>query len=223
MTTAADFMRTIIAAPNDDQPRLQLADWLEENGEPERAEFTRVQCELAKHPECTKGMYGAPCSVCDFCALSRRERELLESHSANWWIDEVAKPCRLYDELDVTSFEHGGQKVIERVLWSLSPIWRRGFVHSLACTAAQFAQRGAEILRMQPVEMVTLTGLSHWSHLETIPSIVKGSSVREVVFEQSSIAGHPDFDIVWQQWIAEQLPGIAVSVRREPEWARRHA
>lgn len=45
------LLRTIIDNPEDDAPRLVCADWLEENGEPERAEFIRVQCELARTPE----------------------------------------------------------------------------------------------------------------------------------------------------------------------------
>lgn len=34
--------------PEEDTPRLMYADWLEENGEPERADFVRVQVELAR-------------------------------------------------------------------------------------------------------------------------------------------------------------------------------
>ncbi|HVK16992.1 MAG TPA: TIGR02996 domain-containing protein [Fimbriiglobus sp.] len=45
------LIQAIIAAPDDDLPRLVYADWLEEHGRPERAEFIRVQCELAQpHP-----------------------------------------------------------------------------------------------------------------------------------------------------------------------------
>jgi uncharacterized protein (TIGR02996 family) len=33
--------------PEDDLPRLVLADWLEEHGQPERADFIRLQCSLA--------------------------------------------------------------------------------------------------------------------------------------------------------------------------------
>jgi uncharacterized protein (TIGR02996 family) len=36
------------AAPADDTPRLVLADWLDEHDDPDRAEFVRVQCELAR-------------------------------------------------------------------------------------------------------------------------------------------------------------------------------
>lgn len=42
------FIRTILDSPDDDGPRLVYADWLEECGETDRAEFIRVQCELAK-------------------------------------------------------------------------------------------------------------------------------------------------------------------------------
>ncbi|MDB5308057.1 MAG: hypothetical protein JWO38_2259 [Gemmataceae bacterium] len=42
------FLRAIFAAPDEDTPRLVFADFLEENGAPERAEFIRVQCELER-------------------------------------------------------------------------------------------------------------------------------------------------------------------------------
>lgn len=45
------FLRAIFDAPDDDTPRLVYADFLQENGEEERAEFIRVQCELAAFKE----------------------------------------------------------------------------------------------------------------------------------------------------------------------------
>lgn len=36
----------VLASPEDDMPRLAMADWYEENGEPERAEFIRTRVEL---------------------------------------------------------------------------------------------------------------------------------------------------------------------------------
>jgi uncharacterized protein (TIGR02996 family) len=41
------FLRHIIESPDDDTPQLVHADWLDDHGQPERAEFIRVQCELA--------------------------------------------------------------------------------------------------------------------------------------------------------------------------------
>jgi uncharacterized protein (TIGR02996 family) len=37
----------VVASPDDDLPRLVYADWLEEHGDADRAEFIRVQCRLA--------------------------------------------------------------------------------------------------------------------------------------------------------------------------------
>jgi uncharacterized protein (TIGR02996 family) len=40
----------VVERPDDDAPRLVLADWLEENGHPERAELIRLQIELERTP-----------------------------------------------------------------------------------------------------------------------------------------------------------------------------
>lgn len=42
------FLRAICENPDDDTPRLVFADWLQEHGEDERAEFIRLQCEAAR-------------------------------------------------------------------------------------------------------------------------------------------------------------------------------
>ena len=47
----AALYAAILANPADDAPRLIFADYLDENGEPERAEFIRAQVELARLDE----------------------------------------------------------------------------------------------------------------------------------------------------------------------------
>jgi uncharacterized protein (TIGR02996 family) len=42
------LLHAIAARPEEDTPRLMYADWLEENGEPERADFVRTQVHLAQ-------------------------------------------------------------------------------------------------------------------------------------------------------------------------------
>jgi uncharacterized protein (TIGR02996 family) len=44
------FLEAILENEDDDAPRLVFADWLEENGQPERAEFIRCQCLWARLP-----------------------------------------------------------------------------------------------------------------------------------------------------------------------------
>lgn len=45
------LLAAIIAHPAEDTPRLVYADWLDENGQHERAEFIRVQVELSRGPD----------------------------------------------------------------------------------------------------------------------------------------------------------------------------
>jgi uncharacterized protein (TIGR02996 family) len=84
------LLRTIAENPGDDRPRLIMADWLEENGEPEHAELIRVQCELAKYPQYVEWLRQMPLSqwrggrdehelMCRLDPLIRRERELLKA------------------------------------------------------------------------------------------------------------------------------------------------
>jgi len=63
MSEADALLAAIRQAPDDDAPRLIYADWLDEHGQPERAEFIRVQIELARN---------------ESPALRKREAELLE-------------------------------------------------------------------------------------------------------------------------------------------------
>ncbi len=42
--------KAVAAQPDEDGPRLAYADWFEQNGQPERARFIRLQCEAARLP-----------------------------------------------------------------------------------------------------------------------------------------------------------------------------
>jgi uncharacterized protein (TIGR02996 family) len=73
------ILRAVLDNPDDDAPRLVYADWLEDNGEPGRAEFIRAQCERARLPRGDGRR----------AALRARERELLARHGL-----ELAGPLR---------------------------------------------------------------------------------------------------------------------------------
>jgi uncharacterized protein (TIGR02996 family) len=72
-TTNDDFLRAVVEKPDDDAVRLIYADWLEEHGQPERAEFVRVQCALAR------GASGPRRAD-----LEARQRLLLEGQGQEW-------------------------------------------------------------------------------------------------------------------------------------------
>jgi uncharacterized protein (TIGR02996 family) len=68
------FLSDICEHPDDDAPRLVYADWLDDHGDPARAEFIRVQCELARiSPD-------DPAHD----SLEPRERALLAEFRAKW-------------------------------------------------------------------------------------------------------------------------------------------
>src|SRR5262245_51635979 len=48
MTDGDALRRAILAEPDDDTPRLVYADWLQENGNTDRAEFIRAQIEAVR-------------------------------------------------------------------------------------------------------------------------------------------------------------------------------
>jgi uncharacterized protein (TIGR02996 family) len=75
MTDHHAFLQAILANPDEDAPRLIYADWLEEQGDTDRAEFIRVQCELAQLSR--RDPRRKP--------LVQREMDLLFRYSAAWW------------------------------------------------------------------------------------------------------------------------------------------
>jgi uncharacterized protein (TIGR02996 family) len=68
------FLHRIKEAPDDDAPRLVLADFLEENGHPDRGEFIRLQCEVARLAAAGR----------DAWHVERRERDLLTTRAEKW-------------------------------------------------------------------------------------------------------------------------------------------
>jgi uncharacterized protein (TIGR02996 family) len=82
MSTAEAFLRDIRERPEDDTPRLVFADWLEDNGDPRRAEFIRLQCRLAALGEDAV----AP-------ELLDRQWELLAVYQPRWQPEERLRDC----------------------------------------------------------------------------------------------------------------------------------
>ncbi len=73
-THESAFLEAILADPDDDSPRLIYADWLDERGDADRAEFIRVQCAL----------HGAPARDPRRPAWGDRQTALLAEHGAEW-------------------------------------------------------------------------------------------------------------------------------------------
>jgi uncharacterized protein (TIGR02996 family) len=105
------FLQAINDSPDDDTPRLICADWLDDHGDPDRAEFIRTQCQLARLPE------DAPETV----RLRKRERELLNEHQLEWveplliarpldWLFRRGFPA--WVTLSADDFIHHGERLL---------------------------------------------------------------------------------------------------------------
>jgi uncharacterized protein (TIGR02996 family) len=194
MTSEDKFLATILAAPDDDLPRMVYADWLDENagtvpcryckeatfdtgdyggplmnpkivahlrekcpcggsgevsnGYAERAEFIRVQCELAVTPEfefvtATVDKLG---NVLDsggsvrnqqYDTIRKRERELLVDFPAApyWGVPDCLRDSHPHRDIPqgrpaIRCFGSGVKEVVLE--------FRRGFIESVTCDLATF-------------------------------------------------------------------------------------
>jgi uncharacterized protein (TIGR02996 family) len=118
MTPQKAFLQAIVENPDDDTPRLVYADWLEEHGQAERAEFIRVQCQMFHLPGSPSLMSRSP-TLGDVCLtdprvhfLLRREGELIYAFRRKW-VEELPR----LDGLTWSAFERGFLVSIEARSW----------------------------------------------------------------------------------------------------------
>jgi uncharacterized protein (TIGR02996 family) len=140
----APYLRAILALPDDDGPRLCAADWWDEQGAAERAEFVRVQCEIARRDVGgTTIALSCPddCRCYDCGGMARRERELLAGSRGKWF----EFPITWYVGIDpVPVGAHGFQ-------------YRRGFFEVAALTATDFLTHADALTAACPLRRVVLT------------------------------------------------------------------
>jgi uncharacterized protein (TIGR02996 family) len=155
------YLRAILALPDDDGPRLCAADWWDEQGAAERAEFVRVQCGLARWPcECDTSeerVYHDECRCKERAELRRRERELRTYDNVISWLP-VVEPWGTF--LSATCASHLGPGDAH-CCNGPSPIaraeLRRGFVEELTATAADFLVCADALIAACPLRRVRLT------------------------------------------------------------------
>jgi uncharacterized protein (TIGR02996 family) len=157
------ILAAILAAPQDDAPRLAYADWLDENGQEDRAEFIRLQIKIKDvpeepptcHPYLTNGMPSRYHDMtCDFCLWMDKYQ----------WSRPLRKQIDLLLRKDV-SHPNGGLRSqweawlgLDRVQAPKGESWfRRGFVAEVRCTLADWMAHGPAIVATHPVERVVLT------------------------------------------------------------------
>ena len=160
----AAFLAAIQQRPDDDASRLIYADWLEERGDSDRAEFIRTQIEA----ECC--LVGSP----EHSRLADRAAELLRKNGHTWAEGyETAIPA------DAISCVHkaelagqtgilllNGRKEEHQAWWTdlFSALWfRRGFVDQVDFTPEQlFSLNPRDIRPSGPLPTLHLKLAHHW-------------------------------------------------------------
>ncbi len=187
MTDRDALLQAVIENPHDDLPRLILADYLDENGESERAEFIRVQCELSRFPKICGG--GGLCRV-------TKDR-----------IDHRCEICRAKDDLHQR----------ENMLWNSSVqramipnafnvVMSRGFVSKITLSWHDFLKNAGNLLSEQPVERVRFVDLGR---LEFLPNdtwvTLRDENRHRIEFGRNGRYGN---GILPNEWSCDRWPMI---------------
>jgi len=126
----------IAADPDNDLRRLVVADWLDEHGEPERAEFVRLQIEAGRLTD-----------AAELKPLHARIKELFTAHAADWFgpfLTALNPMCSLaeyfFNPVEATNCVISSPQGPRGFYGAFV---RRGFVESLTLDLAEFLAGGS--------------------------------------------------------------------------------
>jgi uncharacterized protein (TIGR02996 family) len=141
MTHEEVFLQAIREAPAEDAPRLIFADWLEEHGQADRAEFIRIQCRLARLTQ----------AVPEQVLLRVRAEGLLREHWDEWIgpLRAIVGPWR---------DRYGERWLGEEYHPDALRRFQRGFVEALALDATNFLRHAEQLKRLLPLRELRLWG-----------------------------------------------------------------
>jgi uncharacterized protein (TIGR02996 family) len=200
----APFLAAIAARPDDDLPRLVYADWLDENGQPDRAEFIRTQVELATLP--------APHPRRP--ALKAREDELLTPNKGAWSLPEFRGQSQV--------FRRG---FVERV--NVSAEWLVAHPDALETAvgplrairiynASHFVGQLAQVHGLARLEALDLTGtlFAGAADVRTFFSTTRLDRLRGLVVRNSNFWEGDELAALADTPVAARLRGLDVSGNR---------
>ena len=128
--TFLPLLAAIAANPEEDTPRLAYADWCDENDQPERAEFIRLQVRMATMQDCKHPPNIYLDGTCRYCEVNWRQRQLKY---------QIHNPLNYFDPDQVD--------------------YVRGFPDRVTCTAREWLTLADEILEVWPLTRVSLKTL----------------------------------------------------------------
>jgi uncharacterized protein (TIGR02996 family) len=199
----APYLRQILAHPDDDGPRLVAADWWDERGAAERAEFVRVQCELHRliNRRDSLGRRIGHVGAERIRALWRRERELLDPIRKGWcWSSEIPAGWFLAASDRYAVGPHPGLP---------SALACRGFVEALTCSAADFLAPADALTAACPLRKVRL---ATWPEVELTRINARDGfrlvGRRYVIHSIVVRSGEPLQEAYARRLLAAEFPGI---------------
>lgn len=136
---AGALLKAILDDPADDLPRLAYADWCEESGQDERAEFIRLHLWLGANAG-SKWIWLEPSYL--------RARKLLWNNRGKW-MPEGLEPNNVHRDHRTGFITSDGQQG--------SLTWSRGFPAIIRCHLDSWLQHGPALVRVHPLEWVELS------------------------------------------------------------------
>ncbi len=127
-----EFLRLIVANPDDDGPRLVLSDFLSDHGLEERAELIRIQCRMDRLEEAGHE------NGAEYARLERRCDNILEQWAAEWKPEPELANCLFHRGLletyraeNVAAFLEIAPRVLEQTTIQVLRVRDRSDLHGL--------------------------------------------------------------------------------------------
>ena len=196
---ANDPLAAVLAAPDDDGPRLVYADWLEDRGDADRAEFIRLQIRLAQSPT---------------LADRAREAVLLQRHAEAWLAPLRIKGEPLQNRGTHAQFVRGFVEIVwmpaQIFLKRAEKLFRRAPVRELRVTRASQAEFDQLILfpptsRLHTLDLSNVRLGDRGIMSLTDAELLKTVRVLRLRNCQIGDDGATDFANTWFDWSLTEL------------------
>jgi uncharacterized protein (TIGR02996 family) len=196
MTEGDALRHAVVADPDDDTPRLIYADWLDENGQPDRAAFIRAQVESARAEP--------------FSPRSRTANDLanriLESHRVGW-TQHLNSHCVEPPRFHRGFVEHVAVEPIS-IVSALEAILDTEPVRSLRVIRTDYEGGWISLMpvfeapRLRQIRQIELTSPGGFIH-EEYTALIESPNLASV--KRLSLRGNP----IQPSWLEEMLNSAA--------------
>ncbi len=184
MSDGEALRRAVLAEPDEDTPRLIYADWLDENGQGDRAAFIRDQIEAVR---------ADPFGVQSRNA-SKRAAELRKKHRTEWW-RPIREACqRQYPDFVAVQVSEAQANPLPDVVPVLVQ-FERGFVEHLTTHPDVFCRVAESVLVTEPIQSLKLFrfGTASESPLQPVYDLPQLQQIRRLEFAPGTEFLHDEY------------------------------